>query len=265
MSGISCPEQWAYDKIYTSPNGLQLFFRDDILSNKISFKDISAKEFVKEIKDIFQPDEDLKTKSTKVINRYLITAMDGETFGHHIPNYEKTFLRKVLDLISNEEKLQTIFISELDQHFPLSNKKVVHLNSSKVVEVYGKKFVEGLKYEREGKVKDMKVQGIFVEIGLIAKVDFAKSVKKNKWGEIMIHRSTKTHEENMTSVPGIFAAGDVEMGPSTVVEAIGRGHDAAKGINAYLQKNPNPKRKETVKTLQIKNLSPTSSISCHEP
>ncbi|TFG19847.1 MAG: hypothetical protein EU533_06485, partial [Promethearchaeota archaeon] len=38
MSGIACPEDWPYDKIYTNTDNLQLFFRDDILSNKISFK-----------------------------------------------------------------------------------------------------------------------------------------------------------------------------------------------------------------------------------
>ncbi|MFX0029212.1 MAG: hypothetical protein ACFE8B_08380 [Candidatus Hermodarchaeota archaeon] len=130
MSGIACPEDWAYDKIYTSPNGLQLFFRDDILSNKISFKDISAKRFVKEIKEIFQPDRDIEPKSNKEINCYIVTGMDGETFGHHIKNYEKTFLKKVLDLITNEEKIRIVFISELDQHFPLSNKKVVPIESS---------------------------------------------------------------------------------------------------------------------------------------
>lgn len=37
-----------------------------------------------------------------------------------------------------------------------------------------------------------------------------------------------------TSVTGVFAAGDVELGPATVVEAIGRGHVAAAGIDAYL-------------------------------
>lgn len=128
MSGIACPEAWSYDKIYTSPNGLQLFFRDDILSNKISFKNISAKEFVDSIKEIFQPKEVLNTKSSK--DRYIITAMDGETFGHHISHYEKTFLKKVLDQINNEDNIQTIFISELDQHFPLSSKKIIPLESS---------------------------------------------------------------------------------------------------------------------------------------
>jgi len=130
MSGIACPVDWPYDQIYCSPNGLQLFFRDDILSNKISFKDVSAKEFVNAIKEIFQPKDRLKTKSTKEIDRYIVTAMDGETFGHHIKNYEKTFLKKVLDLIYNEETIKIISISELDQRFPISNKKVIPRESS---------------------------------------------------------------------------------------------------------------------------------------
>ena len=130
MSGIACPESWLYDKIYTSPNGLQLFFRDDILSNKISFKNISAKEYVTTIEKIYQPKEDSNSRSSKELNKFIITAMDGETFGHHIKNYEKTFLKKVLDLISNNKNVQTIFISELDQHFPLSNKKIVPIESS---------------------------------------------------------------------------------------------------------------------------------------
>jgi alpha-amylase/alpha-mannosidase (GH57 family) len=130
MSGIACPEEWLYDKIYTSPNGLQLFFRDDILSNKISFKSISAKEFVKTLKEIFQPHVDPKKKIYKEIDRYIITAMDGETFGHHIKNYEKTFLKKVLDLIIEEELIKTVFISELDQYFPFSSKKIIPRESS---------------------------------------------------------------------------------------------------------------------------------------
>ena len=45
----------------------------------------------------------------------------------------------------------------------------------------------------------------------------------------------KIKEYGQTSIKGVFAAGDVETGPSSVVEAIGRGHEAAKGINAYLR------------------------------
>lgn len=130
MSGIACPIDWPYDQIYCSPNGLQLFFRDDILSNKISFKDTSAKIFVKSLQEIFQPKNKLMVKSTKEIDKYIITAMDGETFGHHIKNYERTFLKKVLDLIFEEEKIKIVSISELDRHFPISSKKIIPRESS---------------------------------------------------------------------------------------------------------------------------------------
>ncbi|MFW9878798.1 MAG: hypothetical protein ACFFG0_37440 [Candidatus Thorarchaeota archaeon] len=125
LSGIACPEEWAYDKIYSSPNGLQLFFRDDILSNKIAFKSITPKKFVKALGEMYKDNE-----GDNNIDTYIINALDLETFGHHIKNYEKTFLKKVLDLINDEEKIIIIFISELDQHFPLSSKKIIPRESS---------------------------------------------------------------------------------------------------------------------------------------
>ena len=91
MSGIACPIDWPYDQIYTSPNGLMLFFRDDILSNKISFNDITAKEFVEQLETDFT-----RRKHEKGEDIYIITAMDSETFGHHIKKFERTFLSKTL-------------------------------------------------------------------------------------------------------------------------------------------------------------------------
>ncbi|MFX0005236.1 MAG: hypothetical protein ACFFA7_02025 [Promethearchaeota archaeon] len=123
MSGIACPVEWPYDKIFTSPNGLQLFFRDDILSNKIAFKDISPKKFVSDIKSVHKNKE--KDNST-----YILTALDGETFGHHIKNYHRTFLGTVLELIGQHKNLKTIFISDLDLHFPLAKKKIIPRESS---------------------------------------------------------------------------------------------------------------------------------------
>jgi predicted glycosyl hydrolase (DUF1957 family) len=123
MSGIACPEDWPYDKIYSTPNGLLLFFRDDILSNKISFKKNTVKEFVKDISKMYKNEEEDN-------DTYILTAMDGETFGHHIKNYEKTFLGKALEMISEEDDIETIFISDLDKHFPISQKKVVPKESS---------------------------------------------------------------------------------------------------------------------------------------
>ena len=135
MSGIACPVEWPYDRIYCSPKGLKLFFRDDILSNKISFKQTTAKKFIKSLKKIFRSESEAKET-----DRYVVTAMDGETFGHHIKNYEKTFLGKVLELIENDdeidaddnvnERVRIIFISDLEKYFPTSNKKIIPKDSS---------------------------------------------------------------------------------------------------------------------------------------
>ena len=48
---------------------------------------------------------------------YLVTAMDGETFGHHRPGLEKAFF-KILSL----KKPKQIFLSELLGHFKIENK-----------------------------------------------------------------------------------------------------------------------------------------------
>ncbi|TFG01036.1 MAG: hypothetical protein EU540_04480 [Promethearchaeota archaeon] len=130
MSGIACPENWPYDKIYCSPNGLQLFFRDDIISNKISFKKIKVKEFLISIKEIFLPKKDSKIEKSEEIDRYLVTAMDGETFGWHVKQYEKTFLGKALNLIEKDERIKIVFISELENYFPINNKRINPRDSS---------------------------------------------------------------------------------------------------------------------------------------
>lgn len=125
LSGIACPEEWPYDVIYTSPNDLQLFFRDDILSNKIAFNNTTAEEFVNEL-NLVHNDKKVNNKN----NTYIITAMDMETFGHHIKKYEITFLDKVLELINDEKNIVMEFISNLDQEFPISEKKIYPRNSS---------------------------------------------------------------------------------------------------------------------------------------
>lgn len=41
-------------------------------------------------------------------------------------------------------------------------------------------------------------------------------------------------ETNMTSIPGVFAGGDIVLGAATVILAMGEGRRAAQGINRYL-------------------------------
>ncbi|MBP5670958.1 MAG: NADPH-dependent glutamate synthase [Victivallales bacterium] len=52
----------------------------------------------------------------------------------------------------------------------------------------------------------------------------------DKHGHIIVNPET-----NMTSIPGVFAGGDIVLGAATVILAMGEGRRAAAGINAYLK------------------------------
>jgi glutamate synthase (NADPH) small chain len=55
------------------------------------------------------------------------------------------------------------------------------------------------------------------------------ALEVSRWGTLKIH-----HRTFMTSVPGVFAAGDIVRGASLVVWAIRDGRDAAERIETYL-------------------------------
>ena len=55
-------------------------------------------------------------------------------------------------------------------------------------------------------------------------------LKLNKWGNIIVD------ENGMTSLPGVFAGGDIVRGGATVILAMGDGKKAAAGIHGYLSK-----------------------------
>jgi ferredoxin len=60
--------------------------------------------------------------------------------------------------------------------------------------------------------------------------------------ELDAHRNVRVGEDGMTSVRALFACGDYVTGPATVVEAIGRGREAARRIDAWLMGKPRRKR-----------------------
>jgi len=53
-------------------------------------------------------------------------------------------------------------------------------------------------------------------------------VAVNDWGGVIVDQN------QMTSVPGVFAGGDDSRGPSLVVHAVRDGRKAAQGIQRYL-------------------------------
>ena len=54
-------------------------------------------------------------------------------------------------------------------------------------------------------------------------------------GVEMTERGTVARDENwMTTVPGVFTAGDMQRGQSLIVWAIADGRSCARGVDAYL-------------------------------
>jgi glutamate synthase (NADPH) small chain len=54
-------------------------------------------------------------------------------------------------------------------------------------------------------------------------------LKTNKWGYIDVDERT-----GMTSIPGLFAGGDIVTGAATVILAMGAGKRAARGMLEYM-------------------------------
>jgi alkyl hydroperoxide reductase subunit F len=109
------------------------------------------------------------------------------------------------------------------------SKKVSILNSARVTTVLGDRMVNGIKIKREDREETLPVEGVFVEIGLIPNSEFAKELERNGLGEI------KVNSYNETSIPGIFAAGDVTDVPEKqIIVAAGEGAKAALSAFRYL-------------------------------
>jgi thioredoxin reductase len=116
----------------------------------------------------------------------------------------------------------------------LKKKKNVEIIYNSVPKaIKGSKFVEAFDIENGGKVRTLKVQGIFVEIGAIpiSSIIQELNVATDPRG------FTIANEDLMTNIKGVFAAGDnVEGKLKQVVVAAAQGAIAAKGVSDYLSK-----------------------------
>lgn len=92
----------------------------------------------------------------------------------------------------------------------LSNPKIKAAKNAQPTEIKGGKFVSSIIYldKKTGEKKELPVEGIFVEIGLLPSTDFlSKLVDKNELGQIITDPRTQK-----TSAEGIWAAGDCTDG-----------------------------------------------------
>jgi NADH-dependent peroxiredoxin subunit F len=125
-------------------------------------------------------------------------------------------LESVLDLIPYASKIYLLVRSDVLRGDPVSQEKVKShpqvqiLWNSVVDEIRGEKFVTGIRYKdvKSGDEKELALDGVFVEVGLMPNSDFVKGLLEiEQYGHIHVD-----HQTQATSCPGIWAAGDVTDG-----------------------------------------------------
>ncbi len=108
-SGIACPVEWPVSVIHRVEGhpDLAVLFRDDIVSNRISFKNIDGFGFI----------DHLRSLGRAEARTYVVTAMDAETFGHHVSNWERLFLAHVYAQFDDEPDSVAL---DIQQHVSLA-------------------------------------------------------------------------------------------------------------------------------------------------
>jgi alkyl hydroperoxide reductase subunit F len=114
---------------------------------------------------------------------------------------------------------------------------VTVITQAQTTEITGNgKQVDGLVYtERQsGASKRIELEGVFVQIGLVPNTEWLKgTVELSRHGEVVVDA------KGQTSVPGVFAAGDVTTVPyKQIVIAVGEGAKAALSAFDHLIRMP---------------------------
>ena len=106
-----------------------------------------------------------------------------------------------------------------------------------MAEILGGQILEKVRLDKEyGGGKELKIDGLFIEAGSDPDVSYVKDlgIELDEGGYVKITKS------GATSVPGVFAAGDITDGSNKfrqVLTAAAEGAIAARGIFNFLKKS----------------------------
>ncbi|OGZ00119.1 MAG: hypothetical protein A2945_00295 [Candidatus Liptonbacteria bacterium RIFCSPLOWO2_01_FULL_52_25] len=144
------------------------------------------------------------------------TTCDAPLFGNKatvVVGGGNSALESMMDLIPYASKIYLIVRSDALRGDPVTQEKVKHnpkveiLWNTVVEEIRGKDMVTGIsvKNMKSGEAREIPLDGVFVEIGLVPNSGFVKDlVTLDAHGHVVVD-----HRTQATSVPGIWAAGDV--------------------------------------------------------
>ncbi len=141
------------------------------------------------------------------------------------------YAKKVCIIYRKEKffRAEPTWISQVEK-----NKKVEIIFNANIKEIYGINSVNRVKLDTK---KDLKVDGVFVEIGSIPDEKISKQLKlKTEENYIVVDK------KQQTSLEGVYAAGDITNNPlKQVITACGEGAIAATSAYEEIRGNKNGK------------------------
>jgi thioredoxin reductase (NADPH) len=147
---------------------------------------------------------------------------------------EGLFLTRFASQVDIVEYLPQVNASRVLQDMAATTDNISVTTNHAVLELHGKQNLDRVVVQDRstGEVKEWNYDGVFVFIGLSPNSDFIKGqIDVNNHGFIV------TNSTLMTSMPGVFAAGDVRAGSTKqAASAAGEGATAALMIREYLKK-----------------------------
>ncbi|HEY5730704.1 MAG TPA: FAD-dependent oxidoreductase [Anaerolineales bacterium] len=149
---------------------------------------------------------------------------------------EELALRSAGELATVAKEVTMICADDRNLGTPLGKKlqqagNVKIMKDCEIVEVKGDEYARKLILkDKSGKLKEFEADGMFVEKALTANTGMVKDIAKlDEQGRVMVDNSCRT------SVPGLFAAGDVtDNYAEQVLIAVGEGAKAALSAYEYL-------------------------------
>jgi thioredoxin reductase (NADPH) len=114
------------------------------------------------------------------------------------------------------------------------NKKIEIIYKTNVKELKGSNRLESVILDKEGRTNELKIDGLFIEIGSVPSTVILKELGV----EVTEEGYIKVKEDMSTSCPGVFAAGDITTasnGFRQIITAAAEGAVAANSIFKYIK------------------------------
>jgi thioredoxin reductase (NADPH) len=139
-------------------------------------------------------------------------------------------------LVRSTIKASDVLQQELEKYIK-SGKVEVHLGTTTDEIIGADKFATKVVGTKDGKKVEYQTDGVFIFVGLTPNSQFLKStpVRLDEIGFVI------TDQHLQTTVPGVFAAGDIRSGATMqIASAAGEGATAALKIREYLEGHNHP-------------------------